>query len=68
MGEFVYEKIGYIAAGASGRPVRKEVMKRWYDKKPSATPTKIYVSESVANRYGKAVAVYIKHEVGDGQA
>jgi hypothetical protein len=66
MGDFVYEKIGYIAATSTGRPVRKETYKNWYDKKPSANPTKIYVSEVVANRYGKAVAVYIKHEVSDG--
>lgn len=43
------------------KPIRTPKRKQWYGQ-PSPTPAKIYVSESVAKRYGIPKEVFIKAE------
>ncbi len=51
--------VGWVIVGQDNLPIRPSTMKRWYDDKPSAGPAKIYATQKVASRYGKAEPVYI---------
>lgn len=51
--------VGYVIVDEDGLPIRPQSHKRWFDDGPSASPAKIYATEKVAARYGKAAPVYM---------
>ena len=53
----MYKLIGYTATNM-------EHYTKDYLQRKVRVPPKIYVSEQVANRYGKATAVYVKEDNG----
>ena len=56
-----YISVGWCVVSDDMKPVRTPKRKQWYGQ-PSPTPAKIYVSESVAKRYGQPKEVFIKVE------
>ena len=53
-----YKQIGWIAHGMD--KTRKDNYKSLFGKGTVRVPPKIYKSESIANRYGKAEPVFVK--------
>lgn len=54
-----YISVGWCVVDDDRKPIRTTVKSQWWGQ-PSPRPAKIYVSESVAKRYGEAKEVFIK--------